>query len=183
MCWRQSQIDIKFYILFYVLAPIWDWFQVLYFLKNKVLFYVLAPISDWFQVLYIDQSQSFNTFMAQPNVSKLSSMHFYSWKRGLKTGQYPLTLKWNKYLSDIYSLYWTIDTMHISLLAPKNHRYHLGYSDTIRVLLVVKNINNIGWVTWCITYLDTVSSFIYPLFSSKICLVRLLSTSDVDSVF
>lgn len=42
---------------------------------------------------FIDQSQSFNTFMAQPNVAKLSSMHFYGWKRGLKTGQYYLREK------------------------------------------------------------------------------------------
>ena len=42
---------------------------------------------------FIDQSQSFNTFMAQPNVAKLSSMHFYGWKKGLKTGQYYLREK------------------------------------------------------------------------------------------
>merc|ERR1711935_675385 len=36
---------------------------------------------------YIDQSQSFNVFMGQPNAAKLTSMHFYGWKKGLKTGQ------------------------------------------------------------------------------------------------
>jgi ribonucleoside-diphosphate reductase subunit M1 len=35
---------------------------------------------------FIDQSQSLNLFSADPNYSKLSSMHFYAWKRGLKTG-------------------------------------------------------------------------------------------------
>ena len=35
---------------------------------------------------YICQSQSLNLFMAAPNFSKLSSMHFYAWKKGLKTG-------------------------------------------------------------------------------------------------
>jgi ribonucleoside-diphosphate reductase subunit M1 len=30
---------------------------------------------------YIDQSQSFNVFVAQPNFGKLSSMHFYGWKK------------------------------------------------------------------------------------------------------
>lgn len=42
---------------------------------------------------FIDQSQSFNTFMAHPTLAKLSSMHFYGWKRGLKTGQYYLREK------------------------------------------------------------------------------------------
>jgi ribonucleotide reductase alpha subunit len=39
---------------------------------------------------FIDQSQSFNVFMAQPNAAKLTSMHFYAWKKGLKTGMYYL---------------------------------------------------------------------------------------------
>ena len=39
---------------------------------------------------YIDQSQSLNIFMENPSVAKLSSMHFYGWKKGLKTGQYYL---------------------------------------------------------------------------------------------
>jgi ribonucleotide reductase alpha subunit len=39
---------------------------------------------------YIDQSQSLNIFMENPTVAKLSSMHFYGWKKGLKTGMYYL---------------------------------------------------------------------------------------------
>jgi ribonucleoside-diphosphate reductase subunit M1 len=39
---------------------------------------------------YVDQSQSFNVFMAQPDFQKLSSLHFYTWKKGLKTGMYYL---------------------------------------------------------------------------------------------
>ena len=39
---------------------------------------------------YICQSQSLNLFMEAPNFSKLSSMHFYAWKKGLKTGIYYL---------------------------------------------------------------------------------------------
>jgi ribonucleoside-diphosphate reductase alpha chain len=35
---------------------------------------------------FICQSQSLNLFVADPTISKLSSMHFYAWKRGLKTG-------------------------------------------------------------------------------------------------
>lgn len=39
---------------------------------------------------YIDQSQSFNVFMPDPNFGKLTSLHFYAWKKGLKTGMYYL---------------------------------------------------------------------------------------------
>lgn len=39
---------------------------------------------------YIDQSQSLNIHMQDPNFGKLSSMHFYAWKGGLKTGMYYL---------------------------------------------------------------------------------------------
>mmetsp|Transcript_32242 Transcript_32242/g.80306 ORF Transcript_32242/g.80306 Transcript_32242/m.80306 type:complete len:779 (-) Transcript_32242:344-2680(-) len=39
---------------------------------------------------FIDQSQSFNVFMTEPTYAKLSSMHFYGWKKGLKTGMYYL---------------------------------------------------------------------------------------------
>jgi len=39
---------------------------------------------------YICQSQSFNVHFQSPNTGKLTSMHFYAWKRGLKTGMYYL---------------------------------------------------------------------------------------------
>ncbi|XP_065184212.1 ribonucleoside-diphosphate reductase large subunit-like [Sycon ciliatum] len=42
---------------------------------------------------FIDQSQSFNVFIAEPNFGKLTSMHFYAWKKGLKTGMYYLRTK------------------------------------------------------------------------------------------
>ena len=42
---------------------------------------------------YIDQSQSMNLFMESPTMSKLSSMHMYAWKSGLKTGMYYLRSK------------------------------------------------------------------------------------------
>ena len=43
--------------------------------------------------VYIDQSQSMNLFVESPTVSKLSSMHMYGWKQGLKTGMYYLRSK------------------------------------------------------------------------------------------
>ena len=39
---------------------------------------------------FIDQSQSLNIFMESPSMAKLSSMHMYGWKKGLKTGMYYL---------------------------------------------------------------------------------------------
>ena len=39
---------------------------------------------------FIDQSQSLNIFLEDPTVAKLSSMHMYGWKKGLKTGMYYL---------------------------------------------------------------------------------------------
>jgi ribonucleotide reductase alpha subunit len=40
--------------------------------------------------VFIDQTQSLNLFMASPTIKKLTSMHFYGWKRHLKTGIYYL---------------------------------------------------------------------------------------------
>jgi ribonucleoside-diphosphate reductase alpha chain len=42
---------------------------------------------------FIDQSQSLNLFMQDANYAKLTSMHFYAWKSGLKTGMYYLRTK------------------------------------------------------------------------------------------
>ena len=39
---------------------------------------------------FICQSQSLNLFIQEPTTAKLTSMHFYSWKKGLKTGMYYL---------------------------------------------------------------------------------------------
>jgi ribonucleoside-diphosphate reductase alpha subunit len=54
---------------------------------------------------FIDQSQSFNVFMTEPNHAKLSSMHFYGWKKGLKTGMYYLRTK-----SAAQTIKFTVDT-------------------------------------------------------------------------
>jgi ribonucleotide reductase alpha subunit len=42
---------------------------------------------------YICQSQSMNLYMNEPTYNKLTSMHFYAWKKGLKTGLYYLRTK------------------------------------------------------------------------------------------
>jgi ribonucleoside-diphosphate reductase alpha chain len=42
---------------------------------------------------FVDQSQSMNIFIEQPSYAKLSSMHLYGWKKGLKTGSYYIRSK------------------------------------------------------------------------------------------
>lgn len=42
---------------------------------------------------FIDQSQSLNIFMENPTFAKMTSMHFYAWRKGLKTGMYYLRTK------------------------------------------------------------------------------------------
>jgi ribonucleoside-diphosphate reductase alpha subunit len=42
---------------------------------------------------FVDQSQSLNLFMADPTLDKLTAMHFYAWRKGLKTGMYYLRTK------------------------------------------------------------------------------------------
>jgi ribonucleoside-diphosphate reductase subunit M1 len=43
--------------------------------------------------LFVDQSQSLNIYLQEPSFAQLSSMHFYGWKKGLKTGMYYLRTK------------------------------------------------------------------------------------------
>ena len=45
------------------------------------------------RALFVDQTQSLNIYMDKPTMAKLSSMHFYGWKQGLKTGMYYLRSK------------------------------------------------------------------------------------------
>ncbi|MGL5355087.1 MAG: ribonucleoside-diphosphate reductase subunit alpha [Cetobacterium sp.] len=45
------------------------------------------------RAIFIDQSQSMNLFVEDPSIGKLSSMHMYAWKKGLKTGMYYLRTK------------------------------------------------------------------------------------------
>ena len=60
-------------------------YKTVWEIKQKVIIDMAADRGE-----YIDQSQSMNIFISQPNYKKLSSMHFYGWKKGLKTGMYYL---------------------------------------------------------------------------------------------
>jgi ribonucleotide reductase alpha subunit len=60
-------------------------FKTVWEVKQKTLIDMAADRGP-----YICQSQSLNLFLADPDYKKLSSMHFYAWRKGLKTGIYYL---------------------------------------------------------------------------------------------
>ena len=63
-------------------------YRTVWELKQKALIDLAADRGP-----YICQTQSLNLFVESPTFSKLSSMHFYAWKQGLKTGIYYLRTK------------------------------------------------------------------------------------------
>jgi len=62
-----------------------DLYKTIWEVKQRIMIDLAAD-----RGAFIDQSQSFNCFIAKPDVQKLTSMHFYGWKKGLKTGMYYL---------------------------------------------------------------------------------------------
>jgi len=66
-------------------ADIQALFKTVWEIKQKTLVDMAADRGP-----YICQSQSLNLFLGDPDYKKLSSMHFYAWRRGLKTGIYYL---------------------------------------------------------------------------------------------
>jgi ribonucleoside-diphosphate reductase alpha chain len=60
-------------------------FKTVWEIKQKTLIDMAADRGP-----YICQSQSLNLFLSEPDYKKLSSMHFYAWRKGLKTGIYYL---------------------------------------------------------------------------------------------
>jgi len=65
-----------------------DVYKTAYEISQKVIIDMSAD-----RGVYICQSQSLNVFMEAPTFAKLSSMHFYAWQKGLKTGMYYLRSK------------------------------------------------------------------------------------------
>ncbi|KAL0481947.1 ribonucleotide reductase [Acrasis kona] len=65
-----------------------DLYRTVWEIKQKGLIDMAADRAP-----FIDQSQSLNVFMDTPSNAKMSSMHFYAWQRGLKTGMYYLRTK------------------------------------------------------------------------------------------
>lgn len=62
-----------------------DLYKTVWEIKQK---FILNQAAD--RGAFICQSQSMNVHMAEASFGKLSSMHFYAWKKGLKTGMYYL---------------------------------------------------------------------------------------------
>jgi len=65
-----------------------DLYKTAYEISQKVIIDMSAD-----RGAFICQSQSLNLFVENPNFGKLSSMHFYGWQKGLKTGMYYLRSK------------------------------------------------------------------------------------------
>ncbi len=63
---------------------------------------------------FIDQSQSLNLFLANADYGKLTSMHFYAWKKGLKTGMYYLRTK-----AAVNAIQFTIDKDKLAAMEAK----------------------------------------------------------------
>ena len=63
---------------------------------------------------FIDQSQSMNLFMQDADYAKLTSMHFYAWKSGLKTGMYYLRTK-----SAVNAIQFTLDNKKEEVKKPE----------------------------------------------------------------
>ncbi len=82
---------------------------------------------------FIDQSQSLNLFMEGATMAKLTSMHFYAWKSGLKTGMYYLRTK-----SAVDAIKFTLDNTK----AQKG-----GVSDTVEAPISVKEKSATAVVT------------------------------------
>ena len=65
--------------------PLKELYKTVWEIKQRVLVDMAAD-----RGAFIDQSQSFNVHMPDPNFGKLTSLHFHAWKQGLKTGMYYL---------------------------------------------------------------------------------------------
>lgn len=87
---KQQVIESKGNIQHIEIIPkhIRELYKTTWELKQKVLIDMSADRAP-----YIDQSQSLNLFVADPEISKLSSMHMYAYKKKLKTGLYYLKMK------------------------------------------------------------------------------------------
>jgi ribonucleoside-diphosphate reductase alpha chain len=80
-------------------APLKARYKTVWEIKQKTLIDMAAD-----RGAFICQSQSLNLFVQDPTIAKLSSMHFYAWRRGLKTGIYYLRTK-----SAVQAIKFTVD--------------------------------------------------------------------------
>jgi ribonucleoside-diphosphate reductase subunit M1 len=90
--------------------PIKDLYKTVWEIKQKA---IIDQAVD--RGAFICQSQSLNIHMAEPTIARLTSMHFYAWKKGLKTGMYYL-----RSLPKADAIQFTVDQSALSV-ARKEH--------------------------------------------------------------
>ena len=94
-----TYIMIFVYCMYVVLCLLYSWSNRIWisyihlflniicsYVYTSVLYTLLAYSYVYRRGVFIDQSQSLNAFIPQPDYAKLTSMHFHGWKKGLKTG-------------------------------------------------------------------------------------------------
>lgn len=86
-----------------------DLYKTVWEIKQKAIIDMAAD-----RGAYICQSQSLNLFIQDANFAKLTSMHFYAWKKGLKTGMYYLRTK-----AAADAIKFTVDTSSVGEELPK----------------------------------------------------------------
>lgn len=74
---------------------------------------------------YICQSQSLNIHMAEPSTARLTSMHFYAWKKGLKTGMYYLRTR-----PKADAIQFTVDQVSLAQTKKNDSKNTNGHANT-----------------------------------------------------
>lgn len=88
---------------------------------------------------FIDQSQSFNIHVAEPNYGKLTSIHFYGWKMGLKTGMYYLRTK-----PAANAVQFTVDKTRLATQSIQENGHAKNGNSPIKHSSLNNSINNNG---------------------------------------
>ncbi|MEM1120583.1 MAG: ribonucleoside-diphosphate reductase subunit alpha [Bacteroidota bacterium] len=105
-----------------------DLYKTTYEISQKVIIDMAAD-----RGAYICQSQSMNLFVESPNFGKLSSMHFYAWQKGLKTGMYYLRSK-----AAVDPIKFTLDQKHQRVNAKAKA------TTTANVTAIAENMENMA---------------------------------------
>ena len=105
-----------------------DIYKTAYEISQKVIIDMAADRGP-----FICQSQSMNLFMENPNFSKLSSMHFYAWEKGLKTGMYYLRSK-----SATDAIKFTLSEKYQKKFVKEEEKLNIASMDTIVIDTEVK---------------------------------------------
>ena len=99
---------------------------------------------------FICQSQSLNLFIQNPNFGKLSSMHFYAWKAGLKTGMYYLRSKA------------AVDPIKFTLDADKYHNSGLEEKEESKVAAVETVVTSAAPVATATATMTAIATAVAP---------------------